>query len=133
MSLPVADVAPSMQVDLERARQDIAKVESEFLSVRLDGAYRVVTARCPQCGERTEIHQTQPPGGGDWAPDFGQAVARFGWQHDGEHLFCSHMCRSRRARQNANFKGPMAPVLRVNDASYAKRFYASAESQPKKR
>ena len=126
--IPVADQAPSMQADLAKGREEVVRQESDFLKVRMDGDWKVVTASCPKCGETCELHQTQQRDG-TWSPDFGACVAKFGWQHNGEHLFCSHMCRNRYDRQRANSAVAM-PVLNVNDASYAKKFYAAPGSKP---
>ena len=127
--IPVADVGPTTQLDLAKGRADVVRQDSEFLAVKMDGGYRSVTARCPKCSEKQEIHQTQQQDG-NWSPDFGNCIAKFGWQHNGEHAFCSHMCLNRYARQRESMAGAPVPVMSVNDASYAKKFYADPVSRP---
>lgn len=128
--LPAADNASSLQADMAKGAAEV-KAEGEFITVKMDGEYREVTARCPNCPERCSLHQSKDRHE-NWGPDFGKTLSNFGWQSDGERVFCSKLCKDRYTRARAQHGNqPLPSVERVNDASYAKKFYAANDPAAK--
>jgi hypothetical protein len=126
--------AASTSKDLEAGRAAIAAREDDCIQVVPDTEgmathpngpkRRIAKVKCPECGAGCDIHQAQDSASGEFSPDPTAKLTLFGWQTDGQRLFCGKTCMARYAHKMAQHGGQPRPgVTRITDKGIAKSLY----------
>lgn len=93
--------------------------------------FRVATVKCAKCGSEQHLHQQLPHHVANvednWIPNLPRFLSSTAcWLTDGERWFCGRSCRDTYAHQMKQHSDkPLPVVTKVNDASYARRMYAT--------
>jgi hypothetical protein len=93
---------------------------------------RVGKAVCPQCGGKTEVHQSLNVSDGSWTPSAEHVLANVcGWRLVNGLTFCGGACA---VAYGVQMKQHVAvqPVMRVADQGIAKTLYADTVTVPAK-